>query len=83
MEEVSTSQISSELNCQQKSTFVIFNNIALQKGGGLHAISSSIMATSAFPWPQLEYTSTKIDLQKIQQRGEVDYHWKQMQNFMS
>ena len=48
----------SELNCQQKSTFVLFNNTAVHKGGGLHAISSSIKATSAFMRPQ--YIGTRI-----------------------
>ena len=33
----------SELNCQQKSTLILLNNIASDKGGGLHAISSSII----------------------------------------
>ena len=36
----------SELNCQQKSNVGVFNNEALNKGGGLHAISSSIKATA-------------------------------------
>ena len=36
----------SELYCQQKSTMVLLNNTAAFKGGGLHAISSSIKATS-------------------------------------
>ena len=36
----------SELNCQQKSNFKLFNNNAGDKGGGLHATSSSIRATS-------------------------------------
>ena len=49
----------SELNCQQKSTFVLFNNTAVHKGGGLHAISSSIKATSAFTRPQ--YIGTRIN----------------------
>ena len=49
----------SELNCQQKSTFVLFNNTAEQKGGGLHAISSSIKATSAFTLPH--YIGTRIN----------------------
>ena len=40
----------SELNCQQNSTLVLFNNTAAHKGGGLHAISSSIKATA-----ELEY----------------------------
>ena len=30
----------SELNCRQKSTFVLWNNTAVHKGGGLHAISA-------------------------------------------
>ena len=38
----------SELICQQKSIFLHFNNTAVHKGGGLHAVSSSIKATSAF-----------------------------------
>ena len=37
----------SELNCQQKSTFVLWNNTASNKGGGLHVISSSIKAASS------------------------------------
>ena len=36
----------SELNCQQTSNFILFNNIAALRGGGLHAISSSVKATS-------------------------------------
>ena len=38
----------SELNCQQMSTFVLFNNTAVHRGGGLHATSSSIKAISTF-----------------------------------
>ena len=49
----------SELNCQQKSTVVLFNNTAVHKGGGLHAIGSSIKATSAITWPH--YTGTRIN----------------------
>ena len=49
----------SELNCQQKSTFVLFNNTAVHKGGGLHAIGSSIKATSTFT--SLQYTGTRIN----------------------
>ena len=49
----------SELNCQQKSTFVLFNNTAVHKGGGLHATGSSIKATSAISW--LQYTGTRIN----------------------
>ena len=36
----------SELNCQQKGRSVLFNNTAALKGGGLHAISSTIKAIS-------------------------------------
>ena len=54
----------SELNCQQKSTFVLFNNTAVHKGGGLHAISSSIKATSAicitYTPLRIDYTGTRI-----------------------
>ena len=51
----------SELNCQQKSTFVLFNNTAEQKGGGLHAIGSSIKATSAFMLQPQYYIGTRIN----------------------
>ena len=37
----------SELNLQKHSRFDLFNNTATHKGGGLHAISSSIESTSA------------------------------------
>ena len=36
----------SELNCQQRSIFVLHGNTAVNKGGGIHAISSSIKANS-------------------------------------
>ena len=36
----------SELNCQQKSTLVLSSNTATLKGGGIHAISSSVKATA-------------------------------------
>ena len=48
----------SELNCQQKSTFELFNNTAAHKGGGLHAISSPIKATSTII--QSQYTGTRM-----------------------
>ena len=38
----------SEMNLQQKSVFVLFNNTAVHKGGGVHAISSTIITTSAY-----------------------------------
>ena len=40
--------LSSHLVTQQKSTSLLSNNTALKKGGGLHAISSSIQAVSDF-----------------------------------
>ena len=43
----------SELNCQRGSIFVLYNNTAVSKGGGLHAISSSIKAS--FYQPSLEF----------------------------
>ena len=49
----------SELNCQHKSGFILFGNTAAEKGGGMHAISSSIKATSAFTWPQ--YTGARMN----------------------
>ena len=51
---------SSELNCQQKSTFVLFNNTAAHKGGGLHAIRSSIKATSDIDHGVRRYSGTRI-----------------------
>ena len=57
----------SELNCQQKSTFVLFNNTAVHKGGGLHAIGSSIKATSdiyiyiMYTLLQIDYIGTRIN----------------------
>ena len=51
----------SELNCQHKSTFEFFNNTAEHKGGGLHAISSSIKAISSIPWPLYVYTGARIN----------------------
>ena len=50
----------SELNCQQKSTFEFFNNTAIHKGGGLHATSSSIKATFSYSWPDL-YTGARLN----------------------
>ena len=48
----------SELNCQRRSTFVLFKNTANHKGGGLHAISSPIKATSSVKFR--EYTGSKL-----------------------
>ena len=53
----------SELNCQQKSTFVLWNNTASHKGGGLHAISSSIKEISFNSrYPQYVYTGARINI---------------------
>ena len=56
----------SELNCQQESTFVLLNNTAARKGGGLHAISSSIIAISSFnyavPIMATYYTGARINI---------------------
>ena len=58
----------SELNCQQKSTFGLFNNAAVNKGGGLHAISSSIRAISIYTRASIRatsiYTGAKIHFTK-------------------
>ena len=55
----------SELNCQQKSTFVLSNNTAVHKGGGLHAISSSLKATSAYKYyAERIYTGTRMNFTK-------------------
>ena len=51
----------SELNCQQKSTFVLYSNTAAYKRGGLHAISSSIKATYKVEFRlQICYIGTKV-----------------------
>ena len=53
----------SELNCQQESTLVLLNNTASHKGGGLHAISSSIKAASfSNGYPQYIYTGARINI---------------------
>ena len=54
----------SELNCQQKSIFVLWNNTAsYYKGGGLHAISSSIKAISSnINQRQYIYTGARINI---------------------
>ena len=44
----------SKLNCQQESTIVLYNNRAMSKGGGLHAISSSIKASSNIEYIDIE-----------------------------
>ena len=57
----------SELNCQQKSTFVFYSNAAMFKGGGLHAISSLINASSNLRHlyhiddQYLDYTGTRLN----------------------
>ena len=50
----------SELNCQQKSTLVLLKNIASHKGGGLHAIGSSIKAASSSTYSR--YTGVRINI---------------------
>ena len=56
----------SELNCQQESTLVLLNNIASHKGGGLHAISSSIKAAAASSYryqiDRYVYTGARINI---------------------
>ena len=53
----------SELNCQQKSIFVLWNNTASHKGGGLHAISSSIKAfSSSSTYAYIVNTGTRIKI---------------------
>ena len=59
----------SELNCQKRSTFVLYNNTAIHKGGGLHAISSFIKATSSAVskgWNGKEYTGSKLSFHENQ-----------------
>ena len=52
----------SELNCQRKSTFEVQNNTALHKGGGVHAISSSIKTTvTVSSTTALHYTGARIN----------------------
>ena len=53
----------SELNCQHYSTLDVFNNTAVHKGGELHAISSSIKATSTIVYnynTAERYSGTRI-----------------------
>ena len=52
----------SELNCQQESTLVLLNNIASHKGGGLHAISSSIKAASSISSYPYVYTGARMNI---------------------
>ena len=52
----------SELNFQQKSILVLWNNTASYKGGGLHAISSSIKAVSSFIGYQYVYIGARINI---------------------
>ena len=54
--------LNSELNYQQKSTIVLFNNTVVHKGGGLHATSSSIKATSTYKYKH--YSGTRINFKK-------------------
>ena len=51
----------SELNCQQESTLVLLNNITSHKGGGLHAIGSSIKAASSIASSH-QYTGARINI---------------------
>ena len=53
----------SELNCQQKSTFSLWNNTSSHKGGALHAIGSSIKAASSnVDQPPYIYTGIRINI---------------------
>ena len=68
----------SELNCQQESTFELKKNTASHKGGGLHVISSSIKAASSIisvpskGWFQFVsvYTGARINIiRNVAERG--------------
>ena len=63
----------SELICQQESTLVLLNNIASHKGGGLHAISSSIKAASSIAGQYStysRYTGARINItENVAERG--------------
>ena len=52
--------LTSELNCLQDSTFVLHGNSADNRGGGFHAVSSSIKATYYYYYPS--YLGTKVIL---------------------
>ena len=52
----------SELNCQRGSIFVLYNNTAVSKGGGLHAISSSIKAS--FDYYDDRYIGARMNIIK-------------------
>ena len=58
----------SELQCLEKSIFILLNNTATHKGGGLHGISSSIMAISLLKTPQVD-TATLNFTNNIAERG--------------
>ena len=49
--------LNSELNCKPRSNLGLLNNHARHKGGGLHAISSSITAASSW---KVIYTGTSV-----------------------
>ena len=51
--------LNSELNLQKNANFVIFNNTGVHRGGGLHAISSSIESTSAYS--DSRYTGARLN----------------------
>ena len=63
----------SELNCQRESYFELYGNIAVSKGGGLHAIGSSIKAASSFvglSQNMYNYTGAIIDISRnVAERG--------------
>ena len=57
----------SELICLQESTFLLNNNTAGHKGGGLHAVSSTIKVTSAYSQnytKKYRYTGTRLNFTK-------------------
>ena len=58
----------SELNCLNVSTFALLHNTAAHKGGGLHAISSSIKAMSLLVTPQVK-TATLYFANNVAQKG--------------
>ena len=53
--------LTSELNCQYRSTFTLMNNTAANNGGGLHAISSSIRAVYDV---QSQYIGARINIER-------------------
>ena len=61
----------SEFNCQPKSFFELINNTAAYKGGGIHAISSSIKVTSSIDTGCTQLSSLSCNGEKLEFIGNA------------